>query len=318
MVVLPIAASALALTFASALGATQPAVSIDYPIVGGTPVDPGQWPGVIGLIAGGQLCTGTIISPTVVLGAAHCFSAARPGATIYVYSGDTFDPADPENRPLTASTTWSAHPSYCGKAGCNDDSFDYAYVVLPEDLKLTLYPQPITQQEEWDDLMVEGTDILLVGYGEDEVGKAGVKRSVWTSIKEFTPKGLQFWTSGDGKDSCRGDSGGPAFIATADNSTWRLAGVLSSGSIECGQKGYYGIPFPILDWLNKETGYQPSMSTCITPVCLDIAPKEEEKGCNVSGQRDHALFFGLFGLACLGLQRRRLRARSTPSSRLLD
>src|SRR5690606_32806846 len=93
---------------------------------------------------------------------------------------------------------------------------------------------PITSQDEWDETMRTGESVTLVGYGEDpdaesQRGSIGIKRKVTTTITQLSPEGLEFFAGGGLRDSCEGDSGGPAFVQLSSGK-WRLAGITSRGS----------------------------------------------------------------------------------------
>src|SRR4051812_14688239 len=108
-----------ALLLASLLSAcSQPDVSVDQirsanePIIGGTVASSGIYPSVGALLVFGQaICTGTLISPTVVLTAAHCLDKATLG--IDVLPSFTFaSPATKGDRPIYRSVTKYIHPSF--------------------------------------------------------------------------------------------------------------------------------------------------------------------------------------------------------------
>lgn len=233
-------------------------------IVGGEKTKEGGYPSVVAVVVERQLCAATVVSPKLLVTAAHCFSRAKTNSRVLIHQGESIE----DSRTYT-SQRWATHPDYCGKEDCKDESYDYAYIELEEPLKLDHYPRPLTSQQEYDQIMQAGRGIVLVGYGENDQGMLGEKRQVDTSIAVFTPLGRQFLTSGDGKDSCRGDSGGPAFGMDAQGKLLWL-GVLSSGARECGKGGYYGVPLPILSWLNVQTGFNPG--GCISEDCIQLAP----------------------------------------------
>jgi hypothetical protein len=105
-------------------------------------------------------------------------------------------------------------------------------------------------------LMRVGEPVYVVGYGKTETGSGGDK--LWAAIglisplcgaaddtskygcaggKEFVARDQQF-----GRDSCYGDSGGPAFIYDASSRRYLLAGVVARGippRNACGGGGIY-------------------------------------------------------------------------------
>jgi hypothetical protein len=207
---------------------------------------------------------------------------------------------------------YGVHPMFC--PDCSEDIYDYGYVVITSDFTVPDgFILPITTQEEWDEAMVKGREVTLVGYGEDPEVDAvnegiGRKRKVTTTIRRFSDRGLEFYAGGMQQDSCNGDSGGPAFIRVGDGSL-RLAGITSRGSNPCGDGGYYGTPYPSLCWLRDETGVDLIGDACGTCDCLDIETAEE-KGCTIGRPRDRDDAGGPVGWLVALAVVHRLRARA--------
>src|SRR5262245_45538780 len=49
--------------------------SPSIPVIGGTPVKPGEWPDAVAVLSRDAACTGTLIAPDVVLTAGHCIAS---------------------------------------------------------------------------------------------------------------------------------------------------------------------------------------------------------------------------------------------------
>ncbi|MFV8755175.1 S1 family peptidase [Nannocystaceae bacterium ST9] len=273
-------------------------------IFGGDPVESGDWPAVVA-IRTQKLCTGTLVAPNLVLTAAHCFSPA-PVGNVFVDFGDTI--GDPDFTLVAAD--WAAHPDFCLPADCKTDLHDFAWVRLPVAVDVTPIV-PITDQAEYDDVMVAGQATQFVGFGEDEQGTTGIKREVTSKLTSFNDSGREFRAGGDGQDSCFGDSGGPALIQL-ETGAWRLAGVLSRGG-ECGKGGVYGVPLPELCWLRDSSGVDLLPAGCDDCSCVDISPVRDD-GCDCSVGRARVRessppwgWAGLVGVVVLAWARRRVR-----------
>lgn len=280
------------------------------PIVGGMAVEPGAWPEVAAIVLPLTICSGTLVSDRVVLTAAHCLEDVGPPALVTVRFGDDI------YGPHTdyAVERYGVHPMYCGSDPevCRVDIWDFAYVVLAEPVVGVTPARPLVTQEAWDEAMVVDGQVTLVGFGESEKPLGGIKREVEAPIVRFSASGLEFQAGGMGLDTCRGDSGGPAFVRLAAGETL-LAGVTSRGFDECGKGGYYGVPYATLCWLNSETGVDlRGAEACEACDCLDTTRADEE-GCGcVSGEPAGSR--GPFGplllgvVVVLGLRGRRRRA----------
>jgi MYXO-CTERM domain-containing protein len=285
---------------ATLLHASLLAGSPDHPgIVGGEPVEPGAWPAVVAVNTT-KLCTGTLVAPDLILTAAHCFSPAPTGSV----SIDFGDSSDDPDFTLT-SNEWGFHPDFCTPDVCDADLHDFAWVRLPAAVDIPPIV-PITDQAEYDEVMVGGQPVVFVGFGKDEAMVTGIKREVAATITSFGESGREFRAGGDGSDTCNGDSGGPALVQLQDGA-WRVAGVLSRGG-ECGTGGIYGVPMPELCWLRDSSGVSLVPNGCDDCSCVDITP-ERERGCKCSsdGEGSQATWTMLPLLGLLGwLRRRRL------------
>jgi hypothetical protein len=274
-------------------------------IYGGEEVEPGAWPAVVA-VRTTKLCTGTLVAPDLVLTAAHCFDPA-PLGDVQVYFGDSLTSGE-----SVVSEDWGSHPDFCLPSDCGEDIHDFAWVRLPS--PSTVEPVlPITEQAEFDDAMQVGAELYFVGYGENEDGLVGIKRQVLASLTDFNESGREFRAGGDGKDTCLGDSGGPALVQT-DSGAWRLAGVISRGG-ECGGGGIYGVPLPELCWLRDDSSVDLLPAGCETCDCVMLAGDEPDKGCNcelpaATAERVSGwwLALELAALTGLGLWLRRRRA----------
>ncbi|AUX45456.1 uncharacterized protein SOCE26_069470 [Sorangium cellulosum] len=198
-------------------------------IIGGT-IDEGD-PAVVMLQVARELpdggtkrnvCTASVIAPTVLLTAAHCVTPNKVnGATVTAFFGT--DSSSEEGRWVNVTET-HYHPQYDNSnlhAG-----YDIAVAILEEPANVE--PLPYNRLPMTEDMV--GDPIRLIGFGDDDeiAGWSGVKHHVSTFINTVTP--LLLGLGDADHHTCVGDSGGPALMNV--NGVPTIIGVTSFGGQE--------------------------------------------------------------------------------------
>jgi len=200
--------------------------------------EPG-WPAVVSLGAGAgehaySACTGTIITPRLVLSAGHCGDGipvetivALGSAYVGTWVGEpehqlSFDDhrIHPDYRPLESSPV-----------GDSDlGAYDISVFLLTEPSPIA----PLRFLTEPLDETFEGTEVLSVGYGRTESGGSGVKHSAVLTVDELDEMFLlaRMDTSAGDSNICSGDSGGPQLLVPDDGPPV-VVGVHSWGDSGC-------------------------------------------------------------------------------------
>jgi hypothetical protein len=216
-----VAPAALTRRLAATLGAC---VTLVLPtsagaITNGSP-DGGAHPNVGGLVSPTQYsdgtwlyCSGTLISPTVFLTAAHCAEGDRVGVS--------FDPAYQQGATVHYGA-WHADPGY---GGAQSDPHDIAVVVFPRPIK-GITPARLPAAGSLSGLP-GSQQFTSVGYGAYDVtrGPGGhqflyndVRGVASGTLNAINPSWLRISmnpATGNG-GTCYGDSGGPNFLGTSD------------------------------------------------------------------------------------------------------
>ncbi len=191
------------------------------PIVGGQTTS--AFPAVGALTRYGSThCTGTVIAPRKVLTAGHCVKGVSASSLKFVL-GDKV--SAPKHTLSVASV--KAHPSYDDTSLAND----IAIVTLSSDAPVVPAPVLSAMDASW-----AGKELVFVGYGASN-GNAqtgyGTKRYVRMPVSTVSAKTFSYAVSG--KNTCNGDSGGPAFAEVGGVAY--VAGVTSYGDANCTQYG---------------------------------------------------------------------------------
>lgn len=171
-------------------------------------------------------CSGTVISPHVVLTAAHCVDAALVGlgsdAVYQIYVGHDIY-AKPSASDFYAVQATIADPAFIPQAIASK-GHDVGVVVTNEALPIT--PVPFARTI---DASIIGQTARLVGYGETDPTDAssdGVRQSGTTTIAKLDDH--EVITADQLPSGCEGDSGG-ALLTTIDGHE-TVVGVISHGT----------------------------------------------------------------------------------------
>jgi V8-like Glu-specific endopeptidase len=158
-------------------------------------------------------CTGTLISPTVFLTAAHC----EEGARVRVSFSSAYQDGD-----KTYTGTWHADPAYNQSTS---DPHDIAVVVFDKPIK-GITPAKLPAADSLSKLP-GSQQFTSVGYGAYEVtNQPGGHQYLYNDVRGVATGTLNSinasWlrismnpSHGDG-GTCYGDSGGPNFLGTSD------------------------------------------------------------------------------------------------------
>lgn len=227
-------------------GATDQSAS---DIIGGTPTS--EKPNVVALYAHvpdagtGSLCTAEVVSPTVVLSAAHCVHPDEVGATanFYVFTGtDVTNLATRGEKLAVSEVHWDPLWSKDNLGG----GHDLSVVILAEPTAIT--PMAINRAPL--DASLRGSPVTLIGYGLNDGTTqkgAGVKRMATVPLSGWDGQFVQTGTGSAG--ICNGDSGGPVIASL--NGVDTIVGINSFGFMFCAGKASSTRPDTNLDFISQ-------------------------------------------------------------------
>lgn len=195
------------------------------------------------------ICTGTVISPTAVLSAAHCF--ARGAALVEVIA--TIGGA--KQRRVARNVV--SHPDF----QVSDDAVylnDAAVIVI--DGSLSVPPTPILVSRE----AQEGEEAAVAGFGQTSGDSpvGGVLRAGRAVIRDVSSEHISISFRPNESHPCRGDSGGAIFVQ--DGGVLFVAGVVSQSAPD--------IPEEVICTVGDETLYTNIFNSNVSSFVLTVAP----------------------------------------------
>ncbi|MFJ6940315.1 S1 family peptidase [Streptomyces sp. NPDC101132] len=218
-------------------------------IIGGKEQSDGAYPWMAALLSKGtaspvqrQFCGGSLISPDVILTAAHCVTGAN-AKQLEVTVGRTVLSKKSQGQ-LRSVRTIVSHPRYVK----GDEAFDLALLELERPVT-GIVPVKLPTAGT-DALLRPGAKAKVIGWGNtdtdlthypDRLRGVSVPLLSHPECKATYPgynQAVNVCAGVEGKDSCQGDSGGPLFRVVAGR-TYQI-GIVSYGE-GCAEQGAPGV-----------------------------------------------------------------------------
>jgi hypothetical protein len=184
------------------------------------------------------LCSGTFVTPTWVLSAAHCFAIPELAVRVPVDSSSASNTLPPRRTEL--------HPTLDLMLLELDFS---ALEDVTDVLDLDVTPIPVVATEP---SLEPGDAVELAGYGTTETSTVGELRFLVEPVVEVDQASIR--VDGFGRTgACTGDSGGPILTRSSTGEVVVL-GVLSTGAASCVNTDRFARTAAARDWIEDLTG----------------------------------------------------------------
>jgi secreted trypsin-like serine protease len=203
---------------------------------------------------GRGICSGTLISKRIVLTAAHCIDSSR-SVIRQIAVVFTQDVSKAKKEQVRFAVKGRPHELFATSAGGTGAWNDIALLKLnadaPADMKFAKLPPFFIVS------LAPKTMLVQAGYGRtvddrnSPINTSGVLRQVeGIEVLSLLQKGEEILLKENGKGSCNGDSGGPAFTVDFDGKLTQV-GINSRGTDpnSCLGAGIFTNVASHLDWI---------------------------------------------------------------------
>lgn len=234
-----------------------------------------QWPSVVAMVDVDQgfipFCSGTLLTPEIVMFAAHCTEQSGWQADAIGFGEDGYNA-----ERLIATAECETHPAY----DPGSQFLDLAYCRLAEPVTdIPIIPMLMGCEVG---VLDPGDSVAIVGFGaaaglydgnDLDIQGGGPKRFTKMTVEAVDFAANDLLILGDDTGACFGDSGGPAFVQLP-NGEWRVIGAASTlhpntpylpGDNVCTYGTVYELGFTEAGWIEGTSG-------------VDITPCHDSNG----------------------------------------
>lgn len=198
----------------------------------------------------GPVCTGSLISPTTVVTAAHCFETieAENLEVYFAREANAFRLRDLITDRWSRGSSYVLHPDYVPAAPDQRIRNDIALVFLDEPVENVQIPY-VSDHRIVPHLVV-GAPVSIVGFGRDETNLSGPLRKANTILSRVGDLELRNGGREPYPSRCSGDSGAPTYM-DVDGEPW-LISVNSAGFADCNSSSIEARFDAYLEWVVEE------------------------------------------------------------------